>query len=247
MRDIGRTTHLPNGGSVTVSTTINVVRHHRIFEKLWAAAVIAMDRIQGMRTAGNVSLEELGFSEQNRVHYTPSGWQTLRRVSEAIAFSSHDTFVDFGSGKGRVILMAARDYAFKRVTGVEISSALNAVARDNLESNQAKLKCRDVQIVTADALAFDIPNEMTVAYFYSPFTGDVFRNVIDRIKASLPQRSTDRLFIVLLRPVGANDPTGIYADNDTLLKSKSWLQLVKRIPFKSMLGWTAEISIYRAC
>lgn len=187
---------------MTVSRTVDIVRRLPLFEALWSTAVAAMDRLQGMRTVGNVALADLGVATQDRVHYTPSGWQTLQRVSSVIAFSPRDTFVDFGSGKGRVILMAARDFPFKRVIGVEISADLNTVARQNLDANRGKLKCTDVALVTADALAFEIPDDMTVAYFYSPFTGDVFRKVIDRIEASLPRRSTDRLFVVLLRPVG---------------------------------------------
>jgi hypothetical protein len=39
--------------------------------------------------------------------------------------------------------------------------------------------------VTADATEFEIPDDMTYAYFYYPFVGDTFQRVIANIVASL--------------------------------------------------------------
>ena len=44
------------------------------------------------------------------------------------------TFIDLGSGKGRVLLMAA-DYPFRRILGVELLPALHRVARQNLSAS----------------------------------------------------------------------------------------------------------------
>ena len=41
------------------------------------------------------------------------------------------TFIDIGSGKGRVLLMAA-DYPFRRILGIELLPALHRVAQENL-------------------------------------------------------------------------------------------------------------------
>ena len=41
------------------------------------------------------------------------------------------TFIDMGSGKGRVLLMAA-NYPFRRILGVELLPALDRVAQENL-------------------------------------------------------------------------------------------------------------------
>ena len=43
------------------------------------------------------------------------------------------TFIDLGSGKGRVLLMAA-DYPFRRILGVELFPALHHVAQQNLDA-----------------------------------------------------------------------------------------------------------------
>ena len=44
---------------------------------------------------------------------------------------SEFTFVDYGLGKGRV-LMLATEYPFKRIVGVEFSESLDRTARQNL-------------------------------------------------------------------------------------------------------------------
>ena len=41
------------------------------------------------------------------------------------------SFVDYGSGKGRVLMLAAA-YPFRRILGVEFSESLDRVARDNI-------------------------------------------------------------------------------------------------------------------
>ena len=98
-----------------------------------------------------------------------------------------DVFVDFGSGKGRVVYQAAR-YPFSRVIGVEISEKLNAVARRNVESKRDKLLCPRIELVTADAAEFEIPDDLTVAYFFHPFGGETFKQVIDNIVESVVRR-----------------------------------------------------------
>ena len=47
------------------------------------------------------------------------------------------TFIDMGSGKGRVLLMAA-DYPFHRIVGVELFPALHRVAQQNLNAYRSE-------------------------------------------------------------------------------------------------------------
>ena len=127
---------------------------------------------------------ELDHFHRDRVHYVPSDWLDLWRVLRKRTVSKADVFVDFGSGKGRILFQAAR-YPFGRVIGVEISEALSQVARANLEANAQKLACKEIVLVTIDAAYYQIPADMTVAYFYHPFSGPTFKTVIDRIVESV--------------------------------------------------------------
>jgi len=47
------------------------------------------------------------------------------------------TFIDLGSGKGRVLLLAS-DYPFRQIVGVELLPALNRIAQENLRNEQSQ-------------------------------------------------------------------------------------------------------------
>jgi Precorrin-6B methylase 2 len=205
------------------------------------------DNLNGLDTNSNVLLEDLGLADKGRCHYAPSSWMTVHRIAKMIPFTTDDVFVDFGSGKGRQIVLAARYFSFKRVIGVELSEALNDIARSNVERNRKRLKCTNIEIVTTDVLEYEIPLDMTIAYFYSPFTGDLFRSVIDRIESTLAHRPDSPLWIVLQRPVyGMNDESlALYQGPEDMLRSTPWLHYEKSMKFKSR-HWATEISVYKS-
>jgi precorrin-6B methylase 2 len=90
-------------------------------------------------------------------------------------------FIDYGSGMGRVLYEAAARYPFKRVIGLELSDELNEIARANLDRNSARLRCSNVEIVTGDALEYDPPSDVTVAWFYNPFTGATLEQALHKL------------------------------------------------------------------
>ena len=208
------------------------------------AGALALDRSYGLETVGNVPLSDLGIDPRDRVHYSPSSWSSLSTVARLVPFTPADTFVDFGSGKGRIVVLAASKYAMKRIVGVEISSELTEIARRNAARNETRLLCRNIDFVMADATVFTIPDDMTIAYFYSPFTGAVFRRVIDNIEVIVRGRSLKRLWVVLVRPtVGSS--AGLYRANDDYLNSRAWLSRVADIETRTWAGWTTVTSFYK--
>jgi SAM-dependent methyltransferase len=150
------------------------------------AVLRLLDRWYGLETEGDIKLEELGIDPTDRQIYRPSSWFTLTDISRVIPFSKDDVFVDFGSGKGRMVFLAAL-HPFRRIVGVEISEVLNQVARKNIQKNLRRLKCRDIELITSDVLAFSIPADMTIAYFFNPFGGEIFRRVLQHIRESYEQ------------------------------------------------------------
>jgi hypothetical protein len=96
------------------------------------------------------------------------------------------------------VYQAAR-YPFGRVVGVEISEELNRVARANVERMRARLRCQNVELVTADVLDYEILDDMTYAYFYYPFFGEIFRAVVDRIVVSI-DRTPRKVTIIFTDP-----------------------------------------------
>lgn len=158
-----------------------------------------LERRFGLETSDVVELSELDLADDTRNNYIPSGWGTMKRISQTREITSKDVFVDFGSGKGRMVFMAAL-YPFKRVVGIELATDLHRIAEANIAKNRQRLRCHDVQLVNQDVLTFEIPHDMTFAYFFNPFTGDVFKRVIDGIGASLREHPR-RLTIIYTNPV----------------------------------------------
>jgi SAM-dependent methyltransferase len=145
---------------------------------------LAFERGDFADTAEKVDLDEFELSHPERTDYEPSAWGFARRALRRLDITEDDVFLDLGSGKGRVVWQAAQR-PFARVIGVELSRELNAVARQNIEKNGDRLACREVQLVTADASAYEIPDDVTVIYMFAPFSGKTFRAVTANIIASL--------------------------------------------------------------
>jgi len=141
-----------------------------------------LDKFEGIDTSGYVLQNEI--SSNTKIKYGPGGWRDLK-ITLNQKVSVDDVFIDFGSGKGRMVYLASRYYPFRKVIGVEIFENLNQVARKNIERNMLKLRCKDVQLVTANVSNYTIPDEVTVVYFYDPFRGSVFSDLIQRLRVSL--------------------------------------------------------------
>jgi SAM-dependent methyltransferase len=188
---------------MTESITSHLRPHARraYFATRNAASRALIERRAGVNTTGEVNLQDLGLDATNRVRYEPSGWLDLRRILRPNDVSHDDVFIDFGAGKGRVLLQAAR-YEFGRVIGVELSPVLADVARANIAAAQHRRRCPDVSVVTSDVLAYEIPDDLTYAYLYNPFRGELFAEFIGRLVESF-DRNPRRLHIIYKTPIEA--------------------------------------------
>jgi SAM-dependent methyltransferase len=156
-------------------------------------------KLGGVHTSDQVMLEDLGLADPQRVEYTPSPWRELQRVLPPSEVGPDDVFADLGCGMGRIVLLAAR-YPMKRVVGVELSEDLARVARENVGNAQGRLATRDIEIVQADVLEYELPDDVTIVYLFNPFTGDIFEQALQSILASLDRRGR-RLRMVYRHPV----------------------------------------------
>jgi 16S rRNA G966 N2-methylase RsmD len=139
----------------------------------------------GISTAGDIRGDALGHDHPDYHGYGPSRYGSLRRILGALAIENgRDVFIDFGSGKGRVLVLAAM-HPFRQVIGVDCSRDLNDIAARNIENARHWMKCQHIDIVAMDAAAYTLPDDATVLYFANPFSGDVLERVLENIKASL--------------------------------------------------------------
>jgi SAM-dependent methyltransferase len=114
--------------------------------------------------------------------------------------AADDVFVDLGSGTGRVVRRAAARYPFRRVVGVEPSGRLHDIAVAELERHRARLRCKDIELVNADALTYAIPDDATVVHVGDPVRGPVLAAVMQRLVASA-ERNPRRLRLLSRNPV----------------------------------------------
>jgi hypothetical protein len=99
------------------------------------------------------------------------------------------TFIDLGSGKGRVLLMAS-EYPFQRIVGVEFMPDLHRAAQKNIAgySNNCQ-ECWQIETVCMDARDFQFPLEPLVVYLFNPFSESTFAQVLENLSRSVEQAS----------------------------------------------------------
>lgn len=161
------------------------------------------DEEYGVSTGGMVDLSTLNIGSENwtdGVRYQPTAPGLFKSVIAASNIRPEDfVFVDFGSGKGRVVLLAALQ-PFKRVIGVEFSPDLNRIALENVGKHRARHpSCCPVDLVCQDASEFAIPDEPVVLYFYNPFGKRVFSRVATNIAASIEGKPR-RVVVLYINP-----------------------------------------------
>jgi len=203
---------------------------HSLTYKAWRLYDRWNERRYDIRTSGSIRPEELGFpsgAEYRGGLYRPSSWVILRHAFKQLRVSAEDVFVDYGSGMGRVLIMAAQQ-PFKRVIGVEMSEDLNAVARENIERTRGRFLCQDVEVVSADATEWHVPDDVTIAYFYCPFPPHVFEKVLQRLFASL-DRTPRRLRLVYFFMADADRELLMATGRATGLDYKRPLHLRKQL------------------
>jgi hypothetical protein len=170
-----------------------------IAEALAARLDQRFDHTYGVETSKYVKLSRLGFdAEDQRLSrdYAASPVRTLRCLLSRLPRNLRSfTFIDFGSGKGRT-LMVASDYAFRRIVGVEFSDELHRIAEANLRSYRSRRqRCHDLASVCARAEDFPLPDGDLVLYFFNPFEPELMQRVLGNATAAW--RQTPRTIYLL--------------------------------------------------
>ena len=161
-----------------------------------------LDRLLDVDTESEVRLEDFGLAARNRGWYRPSDWVAVYRAVRRLLPGPDDVFVDIGSGKGRCVLAAAL-LPMKRAIGVELSPELTAIAEANAARQRVIRRRAPVEFVTADATRYELPDDVTIVFFHSPFTGPMFQACMERVVESV-DRAPRRLRLVYNYPLEHN-------------------------------------------
>ena len=161
----------------------------------------AFDQTHRIDTAGRIPLAVLDADSPHARFgnaYQPTSPGLFGEILASLEIAHERfVFVDFGSGKGRVVLLASQ-VPFRKVVGVEFSSQLHRVAQQNLERFAAeKRRCGSIELLCMDATQYPIPDEDAVLYFYNPFEQQVMDIVLANLQASLARRPRT-IYLVLV-------------------------------------------------
>ncbi len=146
------------------------------------------DRKYGTDTIDIVELDQLDISSENKLfgmRYEVTRARPMRKLFRVLDLPRDSVFVDFGSGKGRVLMLAA-EYGFRKVIGVEFSHQLCSAATRNLKIFAEKQGLAvATEIVEADVADYKITGDQTVFFMFNPFYGEVLEMVADKIAGSV--------------------------------------------------------------
>jgi hypothetical protein len=162
------------------------------------------DQIHGVETSGLIAAGNLLTGHPNDSHVTayygiaPSILRTLIdlwRATNPPHPIEHYTFLDFGAGKGRAMLVAS-EFPFHQVVGIELNPTLADIAQNNLDhwlathaADPTALPTASIRLYEQDALSFDIPRTPTLAFLFHPFEAPILKLLLRRIETRFAKKS----------------------------------------------------------
>jgi SAM-dependent methyltransferase len=157
----------------------------------------------GTDTVSFVDLKSLTIDSQHMAEgggYQPTRLRLVRQVLSTLNPPPGSAFVDFGCGKGRVLLLAA-DYGFRRITGVEFAAELCDIARENIARYEKIRNVHaDIRIVADDAVEYTIQDDENYFFMFNPFSGALIAEVAKNVMRSL-RATARRGFIIYNGPL----------------------------------------------
>ncbi len=163
----------------------------------------------GITTHGTAVTE---FSDDEHIFYGTHPYLTTRNVLKSLSLNEHDTFVDLGSGKGRVTCMAAL-WHLREVIGVDDDPDMCAIARRNAERMRGRIS--PIRIEQTPAQNFDYTCG-TVFYMFNPFGPRTLSVILQKLNEGLAARPRN-IRIIYATPAHEN-----------LLQQSGWLMQYSR-------------------
>ena len=137
------------------------------------------------------SLRDLSHISNSQQHgYAMTSDKAIRNIAQKINFLDK-SFLDIGSGKGRVVYQALKLGA-KHAEGLEISKKFHSVASKNFKILGVQKNCISNCI---DAIKFNRYDEFDIYFLFNPFENDLYEEVIDCLMAQVVLNSRNRHII----------------------------------------------------
>lgn len=119
-----------------------------------------------------------GHADEYHYPYEPTPYAVLERLAQSEYILAEDIVIDYGCGKGRVSFFLNHVLGCHTI-GVEYDRKLHQKAAENKHIAHRK----QVEFVCENAENYEVHNA-NIFYFFNPFSVEVLRKVIGRIKES---------------------------------------------------------------
>ena len=157
----------------------------------------------GLDTYSWVSKDKLEVEDsinEHAVKYQATRALSLIRLFKKLKIPDDKVFIDIGSGKGRVLLIAA-EFGIKEVRGIEFSPVLCKIAEKNISIYKEKTKSKTAfKIINFDAGEYVFLDDGYVYFMYNPFDEFILKKVLQHISESLV-RNKRKILIIYAYPV----------------------------------------------
>jgi hypothetical protein len=136
------------------------------------------------------SLEVVGTNKSRATWAESTQQRPFRKLIQQLRLPCKGDFVDLGSGKGKVLLLAS-EYTFSSVVGVEFAEELCWISRGNISRYTQKVQLKsEIKVITSDVVDYRFSGREEVIYIANPFDGFILGRVLENIIESL--NSNDR-------------------------------------------------------
>lgn len=137
---------------------------------------IELDKILKIKTTGR---DDTNSNFQN-FPYEPTPYSVLQSLINTGYITKKDKIIDYGCGKGRVSFYLAYSTKTKTI-GIEYDERLYNQALDN---HKKSISSARVEFIHTNASIYEVPLDVTGAYFFNPFSVTILMDVIENIRKS---------------------------------------------------------------
>jgi hypothetical protein len=186
---------------------------------------LAYDSRHNVETAREEYLGHMGLAADavkagNSVYRVTWAWLIERALARLDIDAARYTFIDYGSGKGKAMLMAA-EHPFRSIIGLEYAAPLHAIAAENcLSYVNPRQRCYSLQPILANVLDYTPPPGPIVCFMCNPFDLKTMRSVFKSWRRRYEGGERDiRVLYLNMRDIG---------EVGDVLDEQNWLQPVAR-------------------
>ena len=143
------------------------------------------DKLLKIKTTGR----DDSRSDQYRYPYEPTPYSVLERLVNNGLITKKNVLLDYGTGKGRVCFYLSYQTRCRSI-GVEYDERIFESAEANREH---AVSGRKVSFELTSAEKYTVPSEVDRCYFFNPFSVEILRSVIGRIRESWYEKTREML------------------------------------------------------